>query len=165
MSIAQEVDESRFDLGAGEEGQRIMELLGGELVCHRTFQSGLDAHEWLEQGLPNKALIHFIEHLAELKQSTSLRKVIGMSLRTIQRRKEGDPDETLSLEQGNRLWRFATILAKAIEVFGSQHEAERWLDQPAIGLNQRVPMELLATTAGFGIVENHLDRIMFGVYT
>ena len=147
------------------EGLHAMELLGGDDVCASTIRNDLDVHEWLEQGIPNRVLIRFIEQLDELKQSTSLKKVIGMSLRTIQRRKDGDPEQTLSLEQGNRLWRFATILAKAKEVFGSQQEAEYWLDRPAIGLNQRIPMELLATTAGFGIVENYLDRMKWGVYT
>jgi putative toxin-antitoxin system antitoxin component (TIGR02293 family) len=58
----------------------------------------------------------------------------------------------------------AEILAKATAVLGSRTEAERWLDRPAIGLDHRRPIDLLATTAGVEIVENHLERIEHGVY-
>ena len=34
-----------------------------------------------------------------------------------------------------------------------------------LGLDQRRPIDLLATTAGVEIVENHLERIEYGVYT
>jgi putative toxin-antitoxin system antitoxin component (TIGR02293 family) len=56
------------------------------------------------------------------------------------------------------------ILAKATAVFGSPQEAERWVEQPAIGLGQRRPIDLLATPAGAKIVEDFLTRVEFGVY-
>jgi putative toxin-antitoxin system antitoxin component (TIGR02293 family) len=60
--------------------------------------------------------------------------------------------------------KLAEILAKATAVLGSQQEAERWLEQPAIGLDQRRPIDLLATPAGAKIVEDFLTRAEFGVY-
>jgi uncharacterized protein (DUF2384 family) len=38
------------------------------------------------------------------------------------------------------------------------------LSARAIGLNQRRPIDLLATTAGVEIVESYLERIEHGVY-
>jgi len=49
-------------------------------------------------------------------------------------------------------------------VLGSQDEAEQWLERPAIGLNQRRPIDLLATAAGTEIVEDFLRRLECGVY-
>jgi putative toxin-antitoxin system antitoxin component (TIGR02293 family) len=60
---------------------------------------------------------------------------------------------------------FAEILAKATAVFGSQAEAERWLERPAIGLEQRRLIDLLTTPAGVRIVEEFLGRLEYGVYT
>jgi putative toxin-antitoxin system antitoxin component (TIGR02293 family) len=60
--------------------------------------------------------------------------------------------------------KLAEILAKATAVLGSQQEAERWLEQPAIGLDQRRPIDLLATPAGTKIVKDFLTRLEFGVY-
>jgi putative toxin-antitoxin system antitoxin component (TIGR02293 family) len=50
-------------------------------------------------------------------------------------------------------------------VLGSQEEAEQWLERPAIGLDQRRPLDLLATPAGVQIVEDFLRRLEYGVYT
>jgi len=53
---------------------------------------------------------------------------------------------------------------KATEIFGSQEEAERWLDRPALALGGNRPINLLSTPAGIELVESHLERIEFGVY-
>lgn len=60
---------------------------------------------------------------------------------------------------------FATILAKAIAVFGSREAAEAWLQRPAVGLNGQRPIDLLTTVAGAELVENFLGRLEYGVYT
>jgi putative toxin-antitoxin system antitoxin component (TIGR02293 family) len=64
-----------------------------------------------------------------------------------------------------RTLKFAEILAAATDVFGSREEAKRWLETPAIGLDQRRPIDLLATPEGVEIVEQYLGRIAHGVYT
>ena len=59
---------------------------------------------------------------------------------------------------------FASIFAKAVTVFGSQAEAEQWLEQPAIGLGQRRPIDLLSTAEVMRIVETFLDQLDYCVY-
>jgi putative toxin-antitoxin system antitoxin component (TIGR02293 family) len=153
------------DLPAGEEIDlhKVAELLGGVRVLGRRLRSPLDAHEMLLQGLPGQALIHLLERLVVVRRSGSLHKAIGMSLRTFQRRKDA-PQEPLSREQSARTWKLAEILAQATEVFGSQEEAERWLERPAMGLERRRPIDLLATPAGAQLVSDHLRRLEHGVY-
>jgi putative toxin-antitoxin system antitoxin component (TIGR02293 family) len=56
------------------------------------------------------------------------------------------------------------LLTKATAVFGTQDEAEQWFERPAIGLNQKRPIDLLTTPAGVKIVEDHLERLAYGVY-
>lgn len=58
----------------------------------------------------------------------------------------------------------AKILSLASEVFGSQEEAEQWLERPAIGLDQRRPIDLLSTPAGVELVEEFLGRIAHGIH-
>jgi putative toxin-antitoxin system antitoxin component (TIGR02293 family) len=108
-------------------------------------------------------LTHLVDNLVLLHDPVLLEKAVGISWRTFQRRK-ANPARLLSGEQSGRTWKFAEILAKATAVLGSRTEAERWLDRPAIGLDHRRPIDLLATTAGVEIVENHLERIEHGVY-
>ena len=148
---------------AGGELQKIEALLGGSRVLARRLTSALDAHELLLHGLPASALDHLVGNLVVIGKNESLEKAVGMSLRTWQRRKDA-LSKPLSQEQSGRAWKFAEILAKATDVFGSQAEAEQWLERPAIGLDQRRPIDLLGTPAGVELVEDHLDRREYGVY-
>ena len=143
----------------------LTELLGGRRVLGRDLRSQLDAHEILLSGLPAMAFDALVNKLVviDTRKSASFYKAIGMSLRTYQRHKDA-PAKALSLEQSGRAWKFAEILAKATSVFGSQAEAELWLDRPAIGLNQHRPIDLLSTPAGVELVEEHLSRLEYGFY-
>jgi putative toxin-antitoxin system antitoxin component (TIGR02293 family) len=138
-------------------------LLGGRRILGHDLHGRLDAHELILRGLPVPALNAFVHsfHNIEIKE---LSKAIGMSLRTYQRYKDA-PDKPLSQERSGRIWKFAEVLAKAIRVLGSQEEAEAWLSRPAIGLEQRRPIDLLATPAGVELVEDYLSRLEYGVYT
>lgn len=140
------------------------ELLGGNRILQHRLNNSLDAHEMLLHGIPGAALVHLVEHLATLQKSPAFERAIGTSLRTIQRRKDA-PAKKLNQEQSGRTWKFAEILAKATAVLGSQDEAEQWLQQPAMGLNQRRPIDLLATPAGVEILQDFLGRLEYGVYT
>ncbi|MBY3172865.1 MULTISPECIES: type II RES/Xre toxin-antitoxin system antitoxin [Rhizobium] len=147
----------------GGELQKIEALLGGSRILSRSLTSALDAHELLLHGLPATALDHLVGTLVVLGKNESLEKAVGMSLRTWQRRKD-TPSKPLSQEQSGRAWKFAEILTKATDIFGSQAEAEQWLERPAVGLEQRRPIDLLGTPAGVELVEDHLDRMEYGVY-
>ncbi len=151
-------------VASGAEGvERVTALFGGAQVFRRPPKTPLDAHDMLSDGMPSAALVRLFGNLGILQRSPSLEKAVGMSLRTFQRRKD-TPTKPLSQEQGGRAWKFAEILAKATEVFGSQDEAERWLDRPAMGLDQRRPIDLLTTPAGVEMVEDFLTRLEYGVY-
>jgi putative toxin-antitoxin system antitoxin component (TIGR02293 family) len=154
-------------IGADEAADvtaRVAELLGGRRVLRRTMRSPLDAHDALNRGLPSAALAHLVGRLTCLRHRDSLEKALGMSLRTFQRRRDGGA-KPLSHEQSARTWKFAEILDKATQVFGSQEEAERWMEQPAMALEQRRPIDLLTTPAGAEMVEDLLVRLEYGAYT
>jgi len=151
-----------YDAGTG----RTVALLGGRRILHRAVRSRLEAHDLLQEGLPGHALEHLVSQVAILRapHGESLEKAVGISLRTYQRRKDA-PDKPLSREQSGRAWKFAEILGRATELFGSQAEAEDWLERPAMALDQRRPIDLLSTPVGLESVEDHLGRLEHGVYT
>jgi putative toxin-antitoxin system antitoxin component (TIGR02293 family) len=143
--------------------QSVADLLGGTRLLKRRLATALDAHELILQGIPDAALKHLVDRVPLLRDAALLGKAVGMSVRTFQRRK-GTTPRPLDPAQSARTWKFAEILAKATEIFGSQAEAERWLVQPAMGLAQRRPIDLLATPAGVALVEAFLERLEYGVY-
>lgn len=145
---------------------RTVALLGGPRTLHRPVRSRLEAHDLLQNGLPGHVLHHLVNNVAMLRapHHGSLEKAVGISLRTYQRHRDA-PDKKLSPEQSGRAWKFAEILGQATELFGSQTEAEAWLQRPAMALEQRRPIDLLSTPAGVESVEDHLTRLEYGVYT
>ena len=143
--------------------QRITDLLGGRRVFDREVTTQLEAHTAIKDGLPVSALRHLVTHLRVLEPA-SIERAVGVSVRPHQRRK-GAPEKLLSWEQGGRIWTGAEVLVRATDVFGSQEEAERWLDRPAMGLNDNRPLDLLDAPAGVAIVEDFLIRVEHCVYT
>ncbi len=155
----------RSDVQQGGAGayQRVTDLLGGPQMFEHQVMTKLDAHNAIKNGLPGGALHHLVTHLRILKPA-SIERAVGMSVRTYQRRK-GAPTKPLSPEQGGRAWKLAEILAQASEIFGSQEDAEQWLERPAMGLDNNRPLDLLDTPAGVEMVEDLLGRMTYGVYT
>jgi putative toxin-antitoxin system antitoxin component (TIGR02293 family) len=142
---------------------RAFRLLGGRKTFHHRLANNLDAHEMLVSGLPWSALNHLSERLVFLGKDDLLEVAIGISARTFQRNM-AEPGRRLSAEQSGRTWKFAEILSRAIAIFGSQEDAENWLRQDAIALEQRRPIDLLQSPAGVELVEQHLTRLEYGVY-
>jgi putative toxin-antitoxin system antitoxin component (TIGR02293 family) len=166
LEWANDLFATRDDMQTREESERlrlIADLLGGPKVVGKYPADPLAAHEMLQRGLPNVVINHLFESMTTLAPA-AVEGALGMSLRTRQRR-EKHPTELLSQEQSGRTWKFAEILTRATPLFGSQAAAEQWLEQPAIGLNQRRPIDLMTTPAGLELVEDYLGRIEYGVYT
>ncbi|MGE3830489.1 MAG: antitoxin Xre/MbcA/ParS toxin-binding domain-containing protein [Parvibaculaceae bacterium] len=145
------------------EVQGAAKLLGGRSVLRHTPRTPMDVHLVISRGLPAQALVRLIENLVVLQADNALEKALGMSLRTMQRRTSA-PARQLTPEQSGRTWKFAETLAKATQAFGSQKDAEEWMERPAMGLDRQRPIDLLATPKGTEIVETFLDRINHGVY-
>lgn len=147
------------------EAMQAYRLLGGGKIMKRAVRNSLDAHDLIIQGIPSKSLLHLVEGVHVLSTGDVLNKAIGISIRTLQRRKSDPKQKLLSTEQSSRAWRFAEIIAQATKVLGAQEAAEAWLLEPAFGLDNRRPIDLLASAAGAEAVENHLMRLEYGVYT
>lgn len=142
---------------------RAFSLLGGAKILHREVHTTLDAHDMVMRGLPSETLFVLIHKVPVLAQGDALERAIGMSVRTVQRRrKEPAP---LSAEQGSRTWSFARIFAHAVEVLGSDKDAQEWMQRPALGLDNRPPIDLLGSAVGAEAVDHYLTRMEYGVYT
>jgi putative toxin-antitoxin system antitoxin component (TIGR02293 family) len=144
--------------------QRVSELLGGSAVLSKRVSTALELHELILEGLPASALDHLVDQLRVLGRTDSLEKAVGMSVRTHQRRR-ADLSKPLGREQSGRAWKFAEILTRATDIFGSQEEAEHWLERPALAFDGYRPLDLLSTLAGAEMVDDHLVRLEYGVYT
>ena len=144
--------------------ERTYALLGGQDTMDHPVRNSLEAHDMLVSGLPSSALLHLTSRVAFLTGERVLDKAIGISVRTLQRRKKDAKETMLNAEQSNRTWKFAEILGRATDIFGTSQAAQAWMGAPAIGLDQRRPIDLLSTAVGVEAVEDYLTRIAYGVY-
>jgi len=142
-------------------------LLGGRSVLHRLIHNEAEAHSRILQGIPTRAMLRLVDDLHVLP-TPSVLLVVGISSRNFQRRKEAaekNPAASLTIDEGSRLWKFTELLAQATQTLGSQEAAEKWLNEPQIGLDSKRPVDLLTTTPGAELVEDLLTRMEYGVYT
>lgn len=146
---------------------RTADFLGGQKILGKGVRSALEAHDMLQRGLSARALTKFLATFRRIRiSSREVQAALGMSLRTLQRKT--DPKaagERLTPEQSARVWKFAEVMARATDILGGAERAEDWLTTPAMALDGRCPIDLLSSPAGTELVEDHLTRLDYGVYT
>jgi putative toxin-antitoxin system antitoxin component (TIGR02293 family) len=140
-----------------------IDLLGGTGIIKGKIRSDLEVHDVIVKRFSGKALVYVVKHATILNRS-DVSAATGVSLRTAQRI-DAQSTKLLSPEQSGRLWKFAEVLAKAIEVFGTREEAEKWLATPAVALEKKRPVDLLRSPVGVELVEQLLGRLEYNVYT
>lgn len=112
----------------------------------------------VQKGLPASAL----RAVADGKVVTvaDLVGIVG-SRRTLDRRL--GEDAQLSLEESDRLARFAEVLALTTQVFGDRAYAMDWLRAPQFAFDGIQPLELMRTYSGSELVINLLQRFRHGM--
>lgn len=141
-------------------GQRnVASILGGRKVLGKPV-SGLDFADLVKQGLPQSALKHVKETLKLSDREVS--SALGVSEKTAWRLRH-TPAKRLTAVTSDRLYRLARIFALAEGVLEDREQANDWLRSPQVGLNNRIPFELMETEAGAREVEDLLLRIEHGV--
>ena len=137
-------------------------LLGGARVIDYQPQSTAEVHDLLVRGVPYASLIHLSAHLSHLSDA-DVANAVGISTRTLRRQKE-EPGKRMPPDIGSRVWQLAETLGLAEEVLGDKLAAERWMNEQALGLDGKRPIELLQTSQGAALVMQFLERLKFGVY-
>ncbi|MGA5585498.1 antitoxin Xre/MbcA/ParS toxin-binding domain-containing protein [Pseudomonas siliginis] len=93
-----------------------------------------------------------------------LKRVMGRSVRTLQRKARESDNARLNAQQSAIAFHYARVLEHATAVFGSQLQAEAWLGWPCRHLEGYVPLDMVENAVGFQIVEAYLQRVEMGVY-
>jgi len=136
--------------------QEVASVLG----LRRGKRSGsLDIARSIEKGFPSSSIDRLKQDLGITDRLLST--LIGRTAKTVGRMRA--ERSRLSPIVSDRLFRIARVYVLAIEVFEDPTAAREWLQSPQIGLNNRTPLDLLATEAGAQAVKDLLTRIEYGV--
>jgi putative toxin-antitoxin system antitoxin component (TIGR02293 family) len=118
----------------------------------------LKTAELVEQGLPTSS----IEALRENGLTFSEVHALVVPARTLKHRKE--KKQPLSIEETDRAFRVAKVLALAEHVFANHDKALAWLRRPNKRLEQRAPLDMLRSEVGGELVREMLYQIDEGIY-
>ncbi len=92
-----------------------------------------------------------------------LARAIGVSRKTLQRKRKRTAHRKLNVEESNRLFRVLRILTMAKETFvGDKKVAVEWMLEPQYGLGGLTPLKMLETDAGTEKVESLLLHLQYG---
>ena len=121
--------------------------------------SVIDVHDRLRVGFPAATVKHLRSGLQHIQNDPKVWSTLGLTLRSNE-----FLEKRLTPLQSSFVWTFARILAHATHVLGDQSAAERWMVEPVVALDRRLPIELMTTPAGALAIDEHLTRMEWGVY-
>ena len=125
-------------------------------------RTGLKAHDLVAKGMGVAEAKQVMAGFTVINEE-QFYSVLGITHRTMQRR-AASASKTLDANASDRALRLVSVMHQAEEVLGSQEAAERWLSSPAMGLDQRLPIDLLQSSEGTAMVKTLLSRMEYGVY-
>jgi putative toxin-antitoxin system antitoxin component (TIGR02293 family) len=118
-------------------------------------------HQRILEGLPFAAA-DGVKSRAGLTDA-EMARLLGMGEATLRRARAAGG--LLDPATSDRLYRLSNVIAIAMDVLGSEHDAISWLRRAQPGLDNELPLERLLTQAGADEVATLLRRIDHGVYT
>jgi putative toxin-antitoxin system antitoxin component (TIGR02293 family) len=121
--------------------------------------TGIEAHQAIKKGIKIKDADFLKKRLGI--SDKEMAAFLGTSTATLQRKRRRQ--EAISFVQGDRLYRMARVLAKAVQLFGDNKMAVDWLKTPRRGLGGKIPLDLMETEAGAQEVEDLIGRLRHGV--
>jgi putative toxin-antitoxin system antitoxin component (TIGR02293 family) len=128
-------------------------------VPGKPASTGIEVHQAIKKGIKIKDADFLKKRLGI--SDKEMAAFLGTSPATLQRKRQRQ--EAISFVQGDRLYRMARVLAKAVQLFGDNKMAVDWLKTPRRGLGGKIPLDLMGTEAGAQEVEDLIGRLQHGV--
>lgn len=142
---------------------RTLTSLGISSLFKRKPPNQAEIHAAVVDGIPFAALFLLTEGCSEVREE-DVAHVLGVSSRTLRRQKDA-PEKLMPPDLGSKTYLFAETLARAEDLLGTKQDAERWIMEKAMGLDNARPIDLLRTAQGANLVTQFLKRLKYGVYS
>ena len=86
--------------------------------------------------------------------------LLETSLKTLRRYQK--EHKKLNAKESELILKLADLFERGEQVFGNMAEFRHWIEAPAYGLDNQVPLELLYTSEGINLVLDEVERIAHG---
>lgn len=134
------------------------QMLGGTKVLRTKVKSDNDLEKIVATGLPIDSLIKLVERIFPGETGKHYELVPRTTL--IRRQKQKLP---LNVEESQKAERVARVFSFAIEVWGDEAKARKFMKKPHPMLEDRTPFDASLSELGARQVEQLLGRLMFGI--
>ena len=141
-------------------GQLVFDLLGGKRAIGAEVKRELDFDKEIKRGFRPQVFVSFKTN-TQLSNFV-LSRVLGVSVRTIDRFASVKGKARIKPAVSDRLYRTAKVVALAEDVLEDRGQALAWLSSKQRSLGDRMPFDLVETEAGTREVEEELQRIEHG---
>lgn len=94
---------------------------------------------------------------------TEFHDVTLIPISTIKRRLS--KQERFSTQESDVMYRLATLIELATDLFDDEQRALEWLREGVYGLNGKRPLDMISTTADFETVKDLIGRVKHGVFS
>lgn len=137
---------------------QVADILGGEKVLGHRLRSRMDFVELGGAGITKDAATHLARYLS--LSLAGVARLLPVTARTLQRY---GAKKRMSATVSEQVLQLAEVVAFGTEVLVSRENFLIWLSLPNAALNDRKPMDLLASRFGAQIVTDELGRIAHGI--
>ena len=124
----------------------------------RYFEDPMSILSAARKGLKPEAVFDFIT-LSGFPAST-IEKLLNKSIKTFNNLR--DNDTSLDPTTSEKLLRLFSLYQRGSIVFGTVEDFNKWIAEPAFGLGNQAPQNLLDTITGIQLVDEELARIEYG---
>ena len=121
--------------------------------------SVIERHDLVMSGLDTRFVREVLSNYSAIPESDLLH-AIGVSSRTLDRRE----DSKLGQLHSGAALALIEVTDMAQRVLGTRKLAEQWLKEPALALDGKLPLDLIASAPGIEAVKDLLTRMEYGVY-
>ncbi len=124
-----------------------------------SINSDLSIVRSANQGVNSIIFTELVE-ISGINRNFLAEEVFDVSLKTMLRYQK--EKKKLNPRNSEIALKLLNLLNKGMEIFGSIDTFISWLNKPAFGLGEQIPLKLLNTNTGIDLIEEELTRIAFG---
>lgn len=124
-----------------------------------SINSDLSIVRSANQGV-NSVIFSELVEISGINRNFLAEEVFDVSLKTMLRYQK--EKKKLNPRNSEIALKLLNLLNKGMEIFGSIETFISWLNKPAYGLGNQIPLNLMNTNTGIDLIEEELIRIEFG---
>ena len=139
----------------------VIKIMGGKSAIGKEIRNTADFIELSDKGMPAKVITAIQTHSHFTNKEIS--HFLDISESTLQRYRKSK--KLLRKGEAEKAYHLSSVIAKGVEVFGSEEKFHQWLNLENEAIGGIKPIQWLSSAIGRDEILNLLSRIEYGIYS